>query len=112
MEAGFFGWACFMCEQAAQFAMKGLLHAAGRGEKTHDLVRLWSFLQTAGIDLSPELEDILKRLSRHYVMPRYPDVVPEAEPAAFYARSDADQALEDAQSVLAAVDDAWRTRDA
>lgn len=110
--AGFFGWACFMCEQAAQFGLKALLHAAGRGEKTHDLTRLRKALGDAGVDLPSELEDILKSLSRHYVMPRYPDVVPEAEPAAYYGRSDADQALEAATAVLGAVDRAWNTRDA
>jgi HEPN domain-containing protein len=60
MEAGFFGWACFMCEQAARFALRGLLHAAGRGEKTHDLTRLRRALHDADIDLPPDLEDILK----------------------------------------------------
>jgi hypothetical protein len=27
--AGFFGWACFMCEQSAQFALKALIHGVG-----------------------------------------------------------------------------------
>lgn len=111
-QSGFFGWACFMSEQAAQFALKALLHAAGRGEKTHDLTRLWSALGAAGIDLSPDLEDVLKRLSRHYVMPRYPDVVPGGEPAMFYGRRDADEALDDARTVIAEVDTAWSTRHA
>ena len=82
-DAGFFGWACFMFEQAAQFALKALLHAAGRGEMTHDLTRLFKELNDAGIVLPPELEDALRRLSRHYVLPRYPDLVPEGEPANF-----------------------------
>ncbi len=112
MEAGFYGWSCFMCDQTAQFALKSLLHAAGRGEKTHDLTRLWKALSNAGVDLPADLEDALKRLSRHYVMPRYPDVVPEAEPAAFYGRTDADEALKDAQKVIGAVDEVWHSRDA
>jgi hypothetical protein len=66
LDAGLFGWACFMFEQAAQFALKALLHAAGRGERTHDLTRLFKEVSKAGIDLAPELEDKLKRLSRHY----------------------------------------------
>ncbi|CAN5605305.1 hypothetical protein BH24ACT26_BH24ACT26_15070 [soil metagenome] len=111
-KAGFFGWACFMCEQAAQLSLKALLHAAGRGEKSHDLTRLWKALHDAGVDLPPELEDILKRLSRHYVMPRYPDVVPGAEPAAYYSQLDADQALEDARAIIGAVDRTWNARDA
>jgi HEPN domain-containing protein len=111
-DAGFFGWACFMSEQAAQFALKALLQAAGRGDKTHDLTSLWEACRSAGIDLPPELEDGLKRLSRHYIMPRYPDVVPGGEPARFYGRADADEAIEDARRVLAEVDAAWRARGA
>jgi HEPN domain-containing protein len=111
-DAGFFAWACFIFEQAAQFALKALLHSAGRGEKTHDLTKLWKELSNAGVDLAPELEDVLKRLSRHYLLPRYPDLLPEGEPAGFYGRADADQAFEDAQAVIAEVDRAWSSRDA
>jgi HEPN domain-containing protein len=67
-----------MFEQAVQFALKTLLHSAGRGEKTHDLTKLWKELNDAGVDLAPELEDVLKRLSRHYMLPRYRDLVPES----------------------------------
>lgn len=89
---------------AAHLALKALLHAAGRGEKTHDLTRLWVALHDAGIDLDSALEDRIKRLSRHYMMPRYPDVLPGGEPAAFYGRTDADLAVEDARAVIDAVD--------
>jgi hypothetical protein len=52
-DACFFGWSCFMFEQAVQFALKTLLHSAGRGEKTHDLTKLWKELNDAGVDLAP-----------------------------------------------------------
>jgi HEPN domain-containing protein len=112
MDAGFFGWACFMFEQAAQFALKALLHAAGRGERTHDLTKLFKELSNAGVDLATDLEDVLKRLSRHYVLPRYPDLMPEGEPATFYGHADADQALQDAEAVIEEVDRVWGSRDA
>jgi HEPN domain-containing protein len=109
---GLLRWACFMCEQAAQFILQALLHAAGRSERTHDLTGLWKALDGAGIDLPSALEDALKRLSRHYVMPRYPDVVPGGEPASFYGRGDAEQAIGDASKFIAKVDEAWGARDA
>lgn len=58
--AGFFEWSCFMFEQAVQFALKALLHSAGRGQKTQNLTKLWKELSNAGVDLAPELEDVLK----------------------------------------------------
>jgi HEPN domain-containing protein len=88
----FFGWSCFRFDQAVQFALKALLHSAGRGQKTQNLTKLWKELSNAGVDLAPELEAVLKRLSRHYMLPRYPDLLPEGEPKGFYGRADADQA--------------------
>ena len=39
-EEGFHEWACFLAEQAAQLAVKGLLHATGAPAWGHDLVAL------------------------------------------------------------------------
>lgn len=33
-------WRCFLAEQAAQMAMKALLHGLGRGPWGHDLMEL------------------------------------------------------------------------
>ncbi|MGH2736718.1 MAG: HEPN domain-containing protein [Actinomycetota bacterium] len=37
--AALHNWACFAAEQAAQLALKGLLHGLGLGPWGHDLVR-------------------------------------------------------------------------
>ncbi|HSH23005.1 MAG TPA: HEPN domain-containing protein, partial [Acidimicrobiales bacterium] len=39
-DGGFHGWACFLCEQASQLAVKGLLHAIGEAAWGHDLPHL------------------------------------------------------------------------
>src|SRR6266536_4746677 len=66
-------WACFAAEQAAQLAVKGLLHGLGRGPWGHDLVRLGELIGAAGIDFSPGVLDAMRRLGRHYIPARYPD---------------------------------------
>jgi HEPN domain-containing protein len=38
--AGMHNWACFLAEQSAQLAVKGLLHGIGTGPWWHDLVAL------------------------------------------------------------------------
>ncbi|MGH9228819.1 MAG: HEPN domain-containing protein [Acidimicrobiales bacterium] len=41
-------WRCFLAEQAAQMAMKALLHGLGRGPWGHDLVDLGNRLAGGG----------------------------------------------------------------
>jgi HEPN domain-containing protein len=106
-------FACFHYEQAAQHALKGLLHAVGAGVRGHDLVALAHRLgEAVGVEPDTSLHDAVKRLSRHYQASRYPDAYPVGTASAHYADSDAEQAQADAQSVLGWVDDVWaRLRD-
>jgi HEPN domain-containing protein len=100
-------WACFSAEQAAQLAVKALLHGLGRGPWGHDLAALGERLSEAGLALSEDARAALLRLSRHYVATRYPDAHAGGSPGERYSASDADQALADARAILAIVDQAW-----
>jgi HEPN domain-containing protein len=107
-DAGRPEWACFLAEQAAQLAVKGLLHGAGEEAWGHDLTVL---VARATASLAPAwpsgLEDQAARLSRHYIAARYPDAHPGGPPSQHYRPSDADQALADAAELQRAVDGAW-----
>ncbi|HXF98196.1 MAG TPA: HEPN domain-containing protein [Gaiellaceae bacterium] len=108
-EAGLHNWACFAAEQAAQLAVKALLHGLGRGPWGHDLVRLGERAAEAGAAFPPEVLDAMRRLGRHYIPARYPDAHPSGPAAAHYAEADAAEALADAEAVLGAVDRAWES---
>lgn len=107
-DAGLHNWACFAAEQAAQLAAKALLHGLGRGPWGHDLVRLGELATAWGVALREEVLDAMRRLGRHYIPARYPDAHPSGPAAAHYAASDSAEAIRDAESVLDAVDEAWR----
>lgn len=109
--ASSWGWCCFMSEQAAQLAVKALLHATGSPSRAwgHDLVAL---VFRAGQDLggplvAPATADAAARLSRHYIPARYPDAHSGGTPADHYREADALDALADTDLVLAAVDTVW-----
>lgn len=103
------GWACFLCEQSAQLACKGLLHAIGAEAWGHDLLVLEERLATALGDGWPDRPlDEAARLTRHYIPTRYPDAHPSGDAGSHYRPEDARQARVDAEAVLAAVDRAWR----
>ena len=101
-------WACFLSEQAAQLGVKALLHGTGLEAWGHDLTVLCA---RAAAELGPawpaEMADPAARLARHYIATRYPDALPSGAPTTHYTDADAAQAVEDARSLLGAVDGAW-----
>ncbi len=106
---GWHNWACMIAEQAAQLAVKGLLHGVGRGDRArgHDLVRLLdAAADTAGLAVSDEVREAAVRLSRHYQPTRYPDALPGGTPHSRYQAEDATVARIDADRLVDAVDEA------
>ena len=102
-------WVCFLCEQAAQLALKGLLHGVGAGARGHDLVALSQRLtEHVEDELPAEVSAALVRLSRHYTTSRYPDTLAGGTPHEHFTDEDAQQALRDVDRVLDFIDHYWR----
>ena len=107
-DAGLHNWACFLAEQAAQLAVKGLLRGIGSEAWGHDLVELGQALGgELGEPLGDDLEAALQRLSRHYIPARYPDAHRSGEPGGHYGPEDTRQATVDADRILELVDSTW-----
>ncbi len=107
--AGLHNWACFAAEQAAQLALKALLHGLGRGPWGDDLVRLGEMARAAGLELPEDVAATLRRLGRHYIPSRYPDAHAAGSPGSHYGPEDSREAMADAERVLAYVDATWRS---
>lgn len=107
-EIELYNWACFLAEQSAQLAVKGLLHGIGAGARGHDLVALAGQLEEhLRVPVPEELSAAFRRLSRHYIPTRYPDAAPGGSPGDYYGETDARTAREDAEAVLRFVDSTW-----
>jgi HEPN domain-containing protein len=106
-DAGLHNWACFLAEQSAQLALKGLLHGLGRGPWGHDLVRLG---ELAGelVEVPDEVSTAFRRLSRHFIPARYPDAHPSGPPGPHYGVADSQEALDDTAAVLEFIDATWK----
>jgi HEPN domain-containing protein len=104
---GISNWACFSAEQAAQLAVKGLLHGLGRGPSGHDLPRLAAMLEAAGIELPAQIGDAARRLGRHYIPARYPDAHGAGTAAEHYGPADAEEAIAASEALLEFVDRTW-----
>lgn len=106
-DAGLHNWSCFAAEQAAQLAVKALLHGVAAAPWGHDLEELGRRLTEAGVPVPEELGGALLRLKRHYIPARYADAHPGGAASDQYLESDAGAALADARTIVAFVDDAW-----
>lgn len=107
-DAAIHNWACFLAEQSAQLAVKGLLHGLGTAPWGHDLVHLADLARQAGVEVPPDLRDALVRLGRSYIAARYPDAHAAGGAAPHYTSTDATDALRDAEEILAFVDRTWK----
>ncbi len=76
LEAGYYNWACFKAQQAAEFALKAYLWGVGRPAFGHSLTRL---LAEVG-DPPPEIREACARLDKFYTAPRYADMWSEGAP--------------------------------
>ncbi|MBA2576193.1 MAG: HEPN domain-containing protein [Euzebyaceae bacterium] len=103
-DRGWHNWACMIAEQAAQLAVKAVIHAVGRGAaaRGHDLVAL---LDRVAEETGTAADDVVAgaalRLSRHYQPTRYPDALPGGTPHGRYRLDDAQEAVADSAAVLA-----------
>lgn len=102
LEHGFFSQACYHASQAAEKALKSVVLELGAEPlHTHVLGQLLQQLASLGMNPAPFESLPLRQLSRMSASSRYPiDATPPSE---LFDRSDADQAIAIAQSVLAAV---------
>ena len=99
--ATYYEWACFAAQQAAEKAVKAVFqehHLGARGSVIHQILNRWPAEESPP---SAELIDAARRLDRHYILTRYPNGFESGAPGDFYTEMDAQQAILDADAVLA-----------
>lgn len=99
-----FAHACFLCQQAAEKALKAIFYYIDTDPWGHSVVRLIDELINIDKDNCKPLEDQkdeARVLDRFYIPTRYPNGLPDITPAEAYSAKDADQALNIAGSFIA-----------
>ncbi len=108
LERGDFNWACFKAHQAAEMALKALLHGLGLPAYGHSLSKLLQRIEEADLKASEENMKLAKSLDKLYVPTRYPNAWSEGSPHEYYTEEDADQAIEYAKKLIEWVVERWR----
>ena len=102
MKSGFYSWACFKAQQAAEYAVKALLFGLGIMAYGHSIKRLLDVLSKE-VDVPDELFNSARLLDRHYIPPRYPDAYIEGAPYEYYGEKDAVEAINSSLAIIAFV---------
>ncbi|MEM0458704.1 MAG: HEPN domain-containing protein [Thermofilaceae archaeon] len=108
-EAGDFNWACFKAHQAAEKALKALLWGVGSPVFGHSLVSLVNRLAEAGFEVDERVRELAARLGKFYTPTRCPDVWEEGVPEDYYTRSEAEEAIRQAEEVISWVEAKWKS---
>ncbi|MFQ5667486.1 MAG: HEPN domain-containing protein [Candidatus Binatia bacterium] len=97
-------WSCFQCQQAGEKALKAFLYAQGMTSMiSHSLRRLLRECERVEASFSALVEEG-RLLDQYYIPTRYPNGLDEeVPPTRYYERSDAEQCLRSARSILARV---------
>jgi HEPN domain-containing protein len=96
-------WAkvCFNCQQAAEIALKAALNALGLEMRGHDLSLLLSELASYEPDVK-RFSDDARRLDQYYIPTRYANAFYSGSAMEHYTQAQANEAVEQAQSILEA----------
>ena len=96
---GYYEWACFISQQAAEKALKAALQTRGSEAWGHSLVALVQAL--GGQTRVPEdLAEGCRLLDRYYVTARYPNGWPAGGPSDYIAQEDGTLAVGHSEAIL------------
>ncbi len=99
VSGGFYEWACFLCQQAAEKAVKAVFQKLGAEAFGHSVAGLLQRLPE-GYRPGKELVDIAKELDKAYIPTRYPNAHPEGAPFEAYTEGEARRLIGYARKIL------------
>lgn len=100
MAAGFYDWACFSAQQAAEKAVKAVFQRLGAEAWGHSVADLLAELAKRFAVAEPLREAALE-LDKAYIPTRYPNAHPAGAPRSRYTRTEAARLIEYAGQILA-----------
>lgn len=98
-EGGFFEWACFAAQQAAEKAIKAVYQKLGAEAWGHSVLNLLEGLREQ-VEVDHAIFECARLLDRFYTPTRYPDLWASGSPKEFYTREDAADAIRCAEEII------------
>lgn len=99
MKGGYYEWACFLAQQAAEKALKAIYQKLGYEAFGHSVAGLLKKLPP-NIVVPKDLIDKGKELDKAYIPTRYPNAHPEGAPYELYTENEARRLIEYAEEII------------
>jgi HEPN domain-containing protein len=96
---GFYEWACFIAQQAAEKALKAVFQKNGAEAWGHSLAELLKALPVS-TDVTGSIREAALALDRFYIPSRYPTGWAEGTPSQFISREDARNSIDNSQAII------------
>jgi HEPN domain-containing protein len=98
LEWGFYDWAAFSAQQAAEKAVKAVFQRLGAEAWGHSVADLLAEL-AAHRPAPPELQDAALELDKAYIPARYPNAHPSGSPRRRYTRDEGARLVHHAEAI-------------
>ena len=99
VKRGYYDWACFSAQQAAEMAAKAVFQKRGAVVWGHSVADLLEELVQPG-EVPKELLDPALELDKAYIAARYPNAHTSGSPRRRYTRSEAETAVAHAGKII------------
>jgi len=99
LDRGFYDWACFSAQQAAEKALKAIFQKMGAEAWGHSVADLLEELAQSHT-VSEELRDAALELDKAYIPTRYPNAHPSGSPRRRYTRTEGERMVAYAEKIL------------
>ena len=98
--SGFYEWACFIAQHAAEKGVKAVYQSKGGSAIGHGIGFLLRGLKAERVVVPEGILKAAKKLDGHYIPSRYPDGMAEGTPGDHFDKEDAYDAIRSAGEVL------------
>jgi HEPN domain-containing protein len=98
-ERGYYNWACFSAQQAAEKALKAAFQKIGAEAWGHSVADLLKELSSR-YPVPDDLVDLGLELDKAYIPTRYPNAHPSGSPRSRYTEKEAKRLIEYASEIL------------
>ena len=97
--AGYYEWACFSAQQAAEKALKAVYQSHNQVAWGHSVRELLVGLHDQ-VPISEQLIDAGKLLDKYYIIARYPNGFASGAPKDYFSKNEAQDAISSARAII------------